>query len=185
MNDKDIVELYISRNESAIMETAACYGGYIHRIVGGILRDPSDSEECENDVYNILWNSIPPEKPMSFKAFLGKVARNTALDRYWYNNAEKRGGRMDIVLSELGDCVPSSVSVERTAELKELAGYINEYLRGLDKRKRQVFVRRYWYCDGIKVIAERFGYSESKVKSMLMRMRAGLRKYLERQGIAV
>lgn len=185
MNDKEIVELYTSRNESAIKETAAGYGGYIHRIVGGILRDPSDSEECENDVYNILWNSIPPEKPMSFKAFLGKVARNAALDRYWYNNAEKRGGRMDIVLSELGDCVPSSVSVERTAELKELAGYINEYLRGLDKRKRQVFVRRYWYCDGIKVIAERFGYSESKVKSMLMRMRAGLRKYLERQGIAV
>lgn len=185
MNDKEIVELYTSRNESAIKETAAGYGGYIHRIVGGILRDPSDSEECENDVYNILWNSIPPEKPMSFKAFLGKVARNAALDRYWYNNAEKRGGRMDTVLSELGDCVPSSVSVERTAELKELAGYINEYLRGLDKRKRKVFVRRYWYCDGIKVIAERFGYSESKVKSMLMRMRAGLRKYLERQGIAV
>ena len=185
MNDKEIVELYTTRNESAIKETAAGYGGYIHRIVGGILRDPSDSQECENDVYNILWNSIPPEKPMSFKAFLGKVARNTALDRYWYNNAEKRGGRMDIVLSELVDCVPSSESVERTAELKELAGYINEYLRGLDKRKRQVFVRRYWYCDGIKVIAERFGYSESKVKSMLMRMRAGLRKYLERQGIAV
>lgn len=185
MNDKDIVDLYMSRNESAIEETASGYGGYIHSIVSGILRDPSDSEECENDVYNILWNSIPPQKPMSFKAFLGKVARNAALDRYWYNNAEKRGGRMDMVLSELGDCVPSGESVERAAELKELVGYINEYLGSLDKRKRQVFVRRYWYCDGIKAIAERFGYSESKVKSMLMRIRAGLKKYLERQGITL
>lgn len=185
MDDKEIVDLYMSRNENAIAETAAGYGGYIHRIVSGTLRDPSDCEECENDVYNILWNSIPPERPMSFKAFLGKVARNTALDRYWYNNAAKRGGRMNIVLSELGDCVPSGESVEHSAELKELAGYINKYLGGLDKRKRQVFVRRYWYCDGIKAIAEYFGYSESKVKSMLMRMRSGLKKYLERQGITL
>lgn len=183
MNDKDIVDLYMLRDENAIKETAAGYGGYIHSIVSRILRDPSDSEECENDVYNTLWNSIPPKQPVSFKAFLGKVARNAALDRYSYNNAEKRSSRMNIVLSELGECVPAGESVERATELKELAGYINEYLGGLDRSKRQVFVRRYWYCDGIRDIAGRFGYSESKVKSMLMRARAGLKKYLERQGI--
>ena len=73
----------------------------------------------------------------------------------------------------------------QAVEAKELSEHINDFLTRLEKAKRIVFVRRYWYSDGIKDIADRFGYSESKVKSMLMRTRKELKKYLERQGIAV
>ena len=169
--DEDIIELYERRSESALSRTAEKYGAYIRKIAYNILKNVSDCEECENDVYNTAWNSIPPEHPRSLKAFLGRIARNSALDRYSYNNADKR--------------VPSIFSVEAAVEAKELSEHINDFLTRLEKAKRIVFVRRYWYSDGIKDIADRFGYSESKVKSMLMRTRKELKKYLERQGIAV
>lgn len=182
--DEDIIELYERRSESALSRTAEKYGAYIRKIAYNILKNVSDCEECENDVYNTAWNSIPPEHPRSLKAFLGRIARNSALDRYSYNNADKRGGVSE-VLGELDECVPSIFSVEAAVEAKELSEHINDFLTRLEKAKRIVFVRRYWYSDGIKDIADRFGYSESKVKSMLMRTRKELKKYLERQGIAV
>lgn len=183
--DEEIIELYQRRSETAVRKTAEKYGAYIRRIAYNILNNVSDCEECENDVYNTAWNSIPPEHPVSLKAFLGKIARNCALDRYSHNTAGKRGGGAAEVLGELDECIPSVVSVEAEAEAKELSRYINDFLARLDRSKRVVFVRRYWYSDGIKDIADRFGYSESKVKSMLMRTRRELKKYLERQGILV
>ena len=183
MPDEDIIRMLKLRNESAIAVAAERYGAYIRRIANNILKVRRDAEECESDVYRTVWSRIPPEEPRSFKAFIGRVARNRALDMFRIRSAARRGGT-DIV-SELDECIPSPLSVEDAAEAGELAGYINDFLSGLPKNKRVVFVRRYWYSDGIREISDMTGFGESKVRSMLYRTRLELKNYLERRGVAV
>ncbi|HIW58066.1 MAG TPA: sigma-70 family RNA polymerase sigma factor [Firmicutes bacterium] len=185
MEDKRIIDLYFKRDESAIAETAFKYGGLVRSIARNILRSDADAEECENDVYNAAWNAIPPERPENFSAFLGRITRNIALDRYDYNTAAKRNGSFDLILSELEECISSRETTESEYEQKLIAEYIDKFLRQLDYTKRVVFIRRYWYADGIRDISDRYGYSESKVKSMLSRCRKQLKKYLERNGITL
>lgn len=185
MEDEKIINLYFERNEAAIAQTAQKYGATLRGIAYNILQNHSDSEECENDTYHIAWNKIPPERPRMLSAFLGRIVRNTAFDKYRYNAAAKRNSEFDVVLSELEHCVAANPSTEPEADGKLLAECINEFLKGISFTKRVVFVRRYWYCDTIEQIAVHFGFSQSKVKSMLMRSRNDLKKHLKRNGIAI
>lgn len=185
MEDEKIINLYFERKENAIFETALKYGVLIRGISYNILHDYADSEECENDTYHITWKKIPPERPCFLAAFLGRIARNVSFDKYHYNKAAKRNTAFDIALSEIENCIASKTSVETEAEIKMFAESVSDFLRGISFTKRVVFIRRYWYCDSIEKIAADYGFSESKVKSMLMRIRNKLRKYLERNGIAL
>lgn len=185
MEDEKIINLYFERNESAILETAQKYGAMIRGIAYNILKNHSDCEECENDTYHVAWNKIPPERPHAFAAFLGRIARNISFDKYRYNKAEKRNADFDILLSEIADCVACKRSVETEADEKMLAEQLDNFLKSIHFTKRVVFIRRYWYCDSIEKIANDFGFSKSKVKSMLMRTRNALKKYLEKGGVVL
>ena len=185
MEDERIINLYFDRNEEAISETARKYGAMIRGIAYNILKNHSDSEECENDTYHITWKKIPPERPKYLSAFLGRIARNVSFDKYDYNKAAKRNAEFDIALSEIENCVVSEISVETEAGQNFLAKNISDFLRSISYTKRVVFIRRYWYCDSVSQISEKFGFSESKVKSMLMRTRNELRKYLKRQSVEI
>lgn len=184
MDDDLILDLYWARSESAINETAKKYGSYCLAIAGNILQNNEDAEECVNDTYHKTWDTIPPQRPTIFRAFLGKVVRNLSLNKYKEQRTKKRGGD-DIALmySELEDCIPSKNSVEMEYESNLVIGAINSYLLSLDRENRIVFVRRYWYADSIGAIATRFQMSESKVKSMLFRTRNKLKTYLENEGV--
>lgn len=185
MEDERIIDLYFERNENAISETASKYGSMIRSISYNILKNKSDSDECENDTYLVTWNKIPPTKPQYLSAFLGRIARNVSFDKYAYNKAAKRNTEFDIALSEIENCIISKISIDDEENQKILAGIISDFLRSTSYVKRVIFIRRYWYCDTIIQIADKYGYSESKVKSMLMRTRNDLRKYLKRQGVEI
>lgn len=185
MNDEKIIELYFQRNENAISETALKYGKMIKAITYNILKNKQDSEECENDTYRIVWEKIPPASPAYFSVYLGRIARNTAFDRYDYNNAAKRNSELAIELSEIENCISSPGGVEASVESKQLAEHISNFLREINHIKRNVFIRRYWYSESISDIADEYGFSESKVKSMLMRTRKDLKKYFEKRGILI
>ncbi len=183
MDDKEIVELYWQRNEQAIKETADKYGAYCRKISLNILSDLSDSEENVNDAYMQAWLSIPPHKPDSLMAFLGKLTRNLALNRYKAMYAKKRlWNQFAISLDELSDCTPSNIMVEQKAEIAELGKSINSFLYSQKEDIRNVFICRYFYCDSVEEISDRFGYSQSKIKSMLMRARIRLKSYLKKEG---
>lgn len=183
MDDKEIVELYWQRNEQAIKETADKYGAYCRKISLNILSDLSDSEENVNDAYMQAWLSIPPYKPDSLMAFLGKLTRNLALNRYKAMHAKKRlWNQFAISLDELSDCTPSNIMVEQKAEIAELGKSINSFLYSQKEDIRNVFICRYFYCDSVEEISDRFGYSQSKIKSMLMRARIRLKSYLKKEG---
>lgn len=183
MEDSGIIELYWTRMEEAISETALKYGKLCYRIANNILANREDSEECVNDTYLAAWNSIPPHRPNRFSAFIARIARNLALTRFAYVSAEKRNPEAVCSLDELDDCVSGRESVESELENRWIEEAITQFLRRQGKEKRDVFIWRYWYFESIQDICRRTGYSQSKVKSMLFHLRRMLRDYLESEGI--
>jgi RNA polymerase sigma-70 factor (ECF subfamily) len=181
-----ILDLYWSRSESAISETALKYGNYCTKIAMNILQNREDTDECVNDTYLKTWNAIPPQRPEIFPSFLGKITRNLSLNKYKEQRTKKRGGyEVALLLDELEDCIPSGNSVEAEYEAGIIAKAIGSFLYSINTESRIIFVRRYWYVDSITCIATRFQMSESKVKSMLYRTRNKLRTYLEKEGITI
>ena len=184
MEDQQIVALYWQRDERAIDETRIKYSSYCRSIAQNILNSTEDAQECENDTYLAAWNAMPPHYPDILSTFLGKLTRRISLDRWKANTAQKRGGNnVALSLDELEDCIPNARTLEEMAEHKAISHVISVFLHQLPRRERQVFVRRYWYLDSIGDIADKFGFSESKVKMMLLRTRQKLRTYLEKEGL--
>ncbi len=184
MDDLQIIHLYFERSESAIKETETKYGKLCFRIASNILRDVSDSEECVNDTWFSVWNTIPPTRPNNFSAFLCKITRNLALKRLDYNKAKKRTPEVLVSLDELEQVVPDN-HLPSTLEAEELGRLISAFLRKEKAEARNVFLRRYWYFDTVSDIASRYSFSESKVKVLLHRTRSKLREYLNKEGITL
>jgi len=185
-DDSELISLYEKRSENAIVATAVKYGNYCNKIAMNILVNKSDAEECLNDTYLSVWNSIPPQKPSVFCAFIGRITRNIALNRYKAMRTGKRGGgTLPLILDELTDCVSSAADVEDEFDAGQTGECITEFLHELPFEQRSVFVRRYFYSDSIADVASRFNISESKVKSMLMRLRNKLKIHLEKEGVFI
>lgn len=183
MEDNLIVDLYWQRNENAITETASKYGKYLYSISYRILLNAEEADECINDTYNDAWMSIPPHRPSILSTFLGKITRRISIDLWRKNNAYKRGGgEIPFALEELEECISGKDNIEYEVEYRGLQKIINDFLLTLKHNERQVFISRYWYLYSISDIAKMYGYSESKVKSMLYRIRNKLRLTLEKEG---
>lgn len=183
MDDEAILELYFVRDQAAIRETNQKYGAYCRRISQKILGSRDDADECVNDTWLQAWNTIPPQRPQYFQAFLGRIARNLSLDRWDYRRAKKRGGgQTEVLLSELEGCLPSPEQPERRLEERELGEILSRWLSQQPKKHRVAFVRRYWYADTLTETAARIGCSTAAAKSLLHRMRHSLREYLEKEG---
>jgi RNA polymerase sigma factor, sigma-70 family len=186
MEDSKIIELYWARSEDAISETAHKYGRYCHYISYNILHSNEDAEECVNETYLGAWKSIPPHRPQRLATFLGKITRNLSLNRFKQYTADKRGnGQTEFVLSELEDCIPEPRSVEQAIDEIIVVKSIEQFLYAQPKMKRIIFIRRYWYLNAIRDIAEQYGMSESKVTSILFRLRRELKCHLEKEGIVL
>lgn len=183
MEDGRIIQMYWDRNQDAIPETSRKYGNYCYSIAKNILRNPQDAEECVNDTWLGAWNAMPDKRPDMLSAFLGKITRNLAFNKYKQTHAEKRGGgEIALVLDELAECVSGKDNVEQEIDRKELAKTINAFLATLPRAKRDVFVCRYWYCQSVKDIARHTGMSETYVSVTLNRLRNGLKTYLKERG---
>ena len=168
MEDKDIIALYWARSEEAIRRTAEKYGAYCGRIIRRVLGDGRDAEECLSDTWLGAWNAMPPQRPARLPPFLGRIA-------------QCRSGGFEAVLEELADCV-GGTPLEEDFDLRRLGEAISGFLDGVSPAARLVFLRRYWYCEGVAEIAAGTGYSPSKVKSLLHRTRRGLKEHLKKEG---
>ena len=184
MEDHEIVELYFFRDERAIKETDLKYGKLCHSIAYNILKNNEDSEECVNDTYIGVWNAIPPEKPNHFMAFVCKIARNLALKRLEAATRQKRSQATVISLSELEEIL-SDESIAADVSNEEIGKAISVFLRKEKADSRKVFIRKYYFFDSISEIAERYDFTESKVKNMLYHTRNKLKEYLIKEGIEI
>lgn len=185
MDDNEIITLFWQRDEKAIKYTSDKYGRYCERIALNILGSSNDAEECVNDTYLRLWNSIPPARPTSLLAFIGTVARNISLDAYRKKRSELRlMSEYCISLEELKGTLGDASEPAET-DASQVGELINAFLAREKERDRRVFVCRYYYFDSIEDIAKHHGMTESKVKSILFRMRKRLKKYIESEGYEI
>lgn len=185
MTDSEIVELFNQRSEAAIAETDRKYRVYLTKIAFNVLNDREDAGETVNDTYFKAWNAIPPHCPVILSAFLGRIAKQLSIDRLRTATREKRGGSQYLLsLDELCDIAGGGDPAENY-EAEELSRAISAYLRGISKNKRAAFVLRYWFCESIHDICGILGESEANVKSILHRVRAGLKQYLESEGFEI
>ncbi len=186
VKDEEIIALYWERNETALSETKEKYGNYCFSISYNILNSWEDAEECLNDTWQRVWNSIPPQIPERLSVYLGKITRNLSLNRLKQCKTAKRGkGQRDLTLAELQECIPDGQCVERTVEDKRITEVIERFLYDQPQLKRRLFVRQYWYLDSIADMARRFGMTESKVTSVLFRMRKELKAQLQKEDISL
>lgn len=184
MDDGRIIELYWQRDEYAITATAEKYGAYCGRIAKNILLSLEDAEECVNDTWLHAWDAIPPHRPSRLSVFLGKITRELSLNQHKARFAQKRGnGELALALDELGECIASGETVEQTLEYELVGKIISDFLRKQKEQSADIFIRRYYHVCSIKQIAAEFSMSESKVKSILFRLRKELRTYLESEDI--
>lgn len=180
MDDREIIALLFKRDESAVSELMNRFGGLCAALIGNIVRDKRDREECLSSVMFRLWSSIPPARPNDLTAYVARSARNEALMRLRKNATENASPALPI--DEFAEFLPSGKTVEDEVFARAIAKAVSAHLGTLPKEERLVFMRRYWYMDPVKDIAKRFGMSEKRVNSLLTRTRRSLKKQLVKEG---
>ena len=184
MDDSKIIELFFARNEDAIKHTDDTYGRRLFHLADNIVHNDQDAEESVNDTYMKAWDTIPPQRPEHFFAYIAKICRNFALKRIDWQKAKKRNAEVVSLTQEMENCIPDTYR-EREADARELGRVLDAFLRTLTPENQMVFLRRYWYVDTIAEIAVRYGISESAVQMRLNRTRSKLAMYLAKEGIKV
>lgn len=180
MQDEQILELFWQRSERAIHEAKCRFGAMCQGIAWNLLRNEEDVEECLSDTWHTLWQTIPPERPERLGAYTAGITRNLSMKRLTRRSAGKRAF-LTVSFEELSECVPSGETVEQVLEGRELTRVLEEFLWTLDPESRNMFLRRYWFFDSIRQIAQRFGASEGKVRTRLYRIRKDLKVYLAKE----
>jgi len=179
MDDERILDLFFSRDEQALSELETKYGRQLQCLAERIL-PAEDAKECLNDTYLALWKNIPPNRPTHLFAYAAKICRNLTLNKFEWNEASKRSSVMVDLADELETCIPNKFDLTDQVIWGEV---ISRFLKGLSAEQRRMFVRRYWYGESMKELAATFGCRQSKVKSVLFRVRNRLREYLEKEDI--
>ena len=186
MDDKEIIELYYNRDEKAIEETSTKYGNFCYTIAYNILSDKEDSEECLNDTWLGVWNSIPPTQPKSLKYYLAGIVRNLSLKLFRNKHRQKRNeDNVSYVLDEIEEITRDTVNIEDEVGERELERSMNVFLRTLTEKERCIFLRRYYFMDGLKEISKKSNMSETAVAVNLARTRKKMKEYLIKEGYSV
>lgn len=184
LTDKEIIELFNRRDERALSEVQSKYGRYCRSMAYNILKSREEADFAVNDALMRLWEKIPPEQPENLAGFAAKTTKYISLNKYAAEHAQKRGANeINLVLDELAECIPARHNVERTFEQAELIAAVNSFVGSLPKKKRDIFVLRYWYSMSVKELAERLKMRENSVAVVLSRTREKLRAYLKRRGL--
>ena len=185
MEDEKIIDLFFVRSEQGIRELDIKYGKVCHNLSYHIVGSRRDAEECVNDAYLGAWNAIPPAKPNPLLSYIVKIVRNISLKIYYRKEAAKRNSIYTIAMQEIEACITDQNTVEDEIEARELARIIENFLDTLTVENRVIFMRRYWFSDSCKDIAERVGISEKNVSVRLALIRQKMKQYLIEREVLV
>lgn len=186
LDDEQIIDLYWDRDETAIEGTDIKYGKFLFKIAYNILHDSCDCKECQNDTYLGIWNSIPPTRPDVFPAFITKITRHIAINRYKEKRAKKNiPSEFTVSMEDLYDTLQSTESVETDVEAEEVGRLISNYVRGLSKKNRYIFVGRFYMADSVDQIAQELNLTSSSIYKALDRIKIGLKNHLKKNGVII
>lgn len=185
MTDKQIIDMFFGRDDKAIAELNNSYGSLFRQLAGNILTDYGDVEECINDTYFKVWNSIPQKNPQYLCAYVCKIVRNNALNLLKAKTSQKRGGNNTVPLAELEEYLPSQVTVDEIIDENHLTELLNGWLMKQNELSQRLFVRRYFAMESVEELSKSCSMSKNSVSVKLHRLRNSLKKYLESEGISV
>lgn len=181
MDEGRIMEMLFSRSQQAVEELRKKYGKLVLRIANNVLNNYEDAQECENDTYLAIWNSIPPKRPESLINYTCGIAKNISLKRYRDEHCQKRSA-VFVAIDELADCLPSP-SVDEQWSAMQTGKAIDAFLDTIDQESRLAFIYRYWMGDSVKEIAKVLGGTENSISLRLNRTRKKLKEYLKEEGL--
>lgn len=185
IEDEKIIELFFERSEQSIRQLDIKYGKVCHKLSYNIVNNRQDAEECVNDAYLGAWNAIPPTKPNPLLAYICKIVRNISLKIYYKKEAVKRNSTYTIAMEEIESCIADPNTVETEIETRELARIIESFLDTLTVENRVIFMRRYWFSDSYKDIAEHLGFTEKNISVRLTRIRQKMKEYFTEREVFV
>ncbi len=186
ISDEQIVELYWQRDQQAINETDVKYGKMLFRIAYNILHDRLDSDECKNDTYLGIWDTIPPTRPVVFPAFITQIMRYIAIKRYKQKTSQKRiPSEMTVSLDEIGDILNGDDTPDSELTAIELGRLISAFIRTLSDRQQYIFIGRYYMAETIEYLAEHLHVGVATVHRDIEKIKAGLKNYFERNGVSI
>lgn len=181
---KSILLMLYNRDEQALKDTIAEYGTLCRAVALDILENEQDADECVNDALLAIWNAIPPAKPENYRAYLLKILRNIALDKYKAKQRDKRGnGQYAAAFDELAEVLPSSHNTEDIVAQREMLSAVSQFLNTLSNEQRDIFVRRYWSFSSYADLAHDFNVTENHIQVILTRLRKRLQKYLKKENL--
>ena len=183
MDDREIIKLFHERSEQGVVELSKKYGRLCRKVAQNFLQDESDIEECINDALLDIWNLIPTGDPNNLCSLLCSIVRKKAINRYKLNSRQKRNSSYDVALHELDECIENGESVEKAIADKELSEIIDNFLAGLDKTSRVMFLCRYWKSESVQTIAQKMNKTPHYVAVRLARIRERLKKHLIEKGV--
>ena len=182
--DNELIDAFLSRDERAVALLSDKYGDFIFTIACNILSDKEDAEECVNDTYMKIWQSIPPDRPESLKAYLSKIVRNIALDKYKEKTRQKRiSSDKAVSLAEIGEFVPDAFGLEDRYDAMLLRRAVDGFINSLPKRRKYIFICRYYCDDSVKTIADSLNLAESTVYRDLELTTKKLKNDLIKEGL--
>ena len=186
ISDEKIIELYFARDEKAIEETDIKYKNYLYTVAYNIVKDRLDCEECLNDTYLGAWNAIPPARPHVLKAFLTTIMRRVAVNKYHYNQRKNNiASEMTVSLTELESIIGEDNSPDVQFDSESLGEIISEFVRALNKRRKFIFMSRYYLSEPIDKIASSLKVSRSTVNKELAFIKSKFKEKLESEGYIV
>lgn len=175
--------MLFERSEKAVSSLSLKYGSLCKAIAYNIVRNEQDAEECVNDAYLAVWNTIPHKNPDSLSAYICKITRYISLKKYRSNVAVKRNSYYDISLDEISECFGRNNYVEEFAEAEELTEHMNKFLSRISQRDRIIFMQRYWFNREVSEIAKNMNKNKNYINVHLYRTRERLKKYLKGEGL--
>lgn len=157
-------------SEEALAWFIRQYTPYVSTIVYHVIGQTmpaADVEEVTADVFVALWHHAGEIRKDAVKSWLGTVARNTAR-----NKLRQAGQELpledDILLTD-------GATPETEAERQEQLRAVRQAVLAMEQPDREIFLRHYYYCQRVSVIAQEMSMTESAVKSRLARGREKLR----------
>ena len=181
MEDHQIISLLWQRSEDAIAALSEKFGSRLQRLAHNILSSDADAQECVNDTFLALWNTIPPQRPDPLPPYILRLCKNIAISRLRAATAQKRSG-YEVALEELSDVIGAD-TLEQSVSARELGQAIDAFLDTLSQDNRVIFLRRHWYGDSVQEIARQLGMSQSNVSVRLYHTRNKLKTYLIKEGL--
>lgn len=186
ISDAEIVDLYWLRDETAIKRTDEKYGKFLYTMALNILHEHRDCEECRNDTYLSAWNTIPPTRPVFFRAFIAQIMRRTAINRYYKNTGKRKiPSELTVSMEESEGFISEGKSSDEEIEARELGGIISDFVRGLSPKRQYIFMGRFYFADPVAVIAKELGITESAVYKEIKKLRNDLKTFLELKEVYV